>query len=34
MHKEAKKQEKYLQNLLNRPKSMPFAPALNFISIE
>ena len=34
MHKEAEKQEKYLQNLLNRPKSIPFTPALNFISIE
>ena len=34
MHKEAEKQEKYLQNILNRPKSIPFTPALNFISIE
>ena len=34
MRKEAEKQEKYLQNILNRPKSIPFAPALNFISIE
>ena len=34
MRKEAEKQEKYLYNILNRPKSIPFAPALNFISIE
>ena len=34
MRKEAEKQEKYLNNLLNRPKSIPFTPALNFISIE
>ena len=34
MRKEAEKQEKYLHNILNRPKSIPFTPALNFISIE
>lgn len=34
MRKEAEKQERYLNNLLNRPKSIPFTPALNFISIE
>ena len=34
MRKEADNQEKYLNNLLNRPKSIPFTPALNFISIE
>ncbi len=34
MRKEAEKQERYLYNLLNRPKSIPFTPALNFISIE
>ena len=34
MRKEAEKQEKYLQNLLNRPKSIPFAPALKFISLS
>ena len=34
MRKEAEKQEKYLDNILNRPKSIPFTPALNFISIE
>ena len=34
MRKEAAKPEKYLQNILNRPKSIPFTPALNFISIE
>ena len=34
MMKEAEKQEKYLNNLLNRPKSIPFTPALKFKSIE
>lgn len=34
MRKEAEKQEIYLNNLLNRPKSIPFTPSLNFISIE
>lgn len=34
MRKEAEKQEKYLNNLLNRPKSIPFTPSLDFISIE
>jgi len=34
MRKDAEKQEIYLNNLLNRPKSIPFNPALNFISIE
>ena len=34
MRKEAEKQEKYLHNILNRPKSIPFTPSLNFISIE
>lgn len=34
MRKEAEKQERYLNNLLTRPKSIPFTPALNFISIE
>lgn len=34
MRKEAENQEKYLQNILNRPKSIPFTPALNFISID
>ena len=34
MRKEAEKQEKYLQNLLNRPKSIPFSPALKFISLS
>jgi hypothetical protein len=34
LRKEAEKQERYLNNLLNRPKSIPFTPALNFISIE
>lgn len=34
MRKEAEKQEKYLQNILNRPKSIPFAPALKFYSLE
>ena len=34
MRKEAEKQERYLNNLLNRPKSIPFTPALKFISIE
>lgn len=34
MKKEAEKQKKYLKNLLNRPKSIPFTPALKFYSIE
>ena len=34
MRKEAEKQEKYLQNILNRPKSIPFTPALKFKSIQ
>jgi hypothetical protein len=34
MRKEAEKQEIYLNNLLKRPKSIPFTPSLNFISIE
>jgi len=34
MRKEAEKQERYLSNLLKRPKSIPFAPALKFISIQ
>ena len=34
LRKEAEKQERYLHNLLNRPKSIPFTPALKFISIE
>ena len=31
MRKEAEKQKKYLNNLLNRPKSIPYAPQLNFL---
>jgi len=34
MRKEAKNQEKYLKNILRRPESIPYSPALNFISIE
>ena len=34
MRKEAEKQKKYLNNLLNRPKSIPYAPQLNFLSID
>lgn len=34
MRKEAENQEKYLANIQNRPKSIPFTPALNFISID
>lgn len=34
LRKEAEKQQKYLNNILNRPKSISFTPALNFISIE
>ena len=34
MRKEAQKQKLYLNNLLNRPKSIPYAPQLNFISID
>lgn len=34
MRKEAYFQKKYLYNLLNRPKSIPYAPQLNFISID
>jgi hypothetical protein len=34
MRKEADKQKKYLYNLLNRPKSIPYAPQLNFLSID
>lgn len=34
MIKEAKDQEKYLKNILKRPKSIPYRPALNFLSIE
>ena len=34
MRKEAEKQKEYLSNLLNRPKSIPYAPQLNFISID
>lgn len=34
MHKEAKDQEKYLNNILKRPKSIPYRPALNFLSID
>ena len=34
MRKEAEKQKKYLNNLLNRPKSIPYAPQLQFLSID
>ena len=34
MRKEAEKQTKYLNNLLNRPKSIPYAPQLEFLSID
>ena len=34
MRKEAEKQKKYLSNLLNRPKSIPYAPQLQFLSID
>ena len=34
MRKEADKQRKYLYNLLNRPKSIPYAPQLKFLSID
>ena len=34
MRKEAENQEKYLHNILNRPKSIPFTPALKFLSID
>lgn len=34
MRKEAENQEKYLHNILNRPKSIPFTPALRFESID
>ena len=34
MRKEADKQRKYLDNLLNRPKSIPYAPQLKFLSID
>ena len=34
MKKEARKQKEYLNNLLNRPKSIPYAPQLSFLSIE
>jgi hypothetical protein len=34
MRKEAFLQKKYLYNLLNRPKSIPYAPQLNFLSID
>lgn len=34
MSKEAGKQEKYLSNILKRPRSIPYRPALNFLSIE
>ena len=32
--KDAENQERYLFNLLNRPKSIPITPSLNFLSIE
>ena len=32
MKKEARKQKEYLNNLLNRPKSIPYAPQLSFLS--
>ena len=34
MRKEAEKQTKYLNNLLNKPKSIPYAPQLEFLSID
>ena len=34
MRKEAERQTKYLNNLLNRPKSIPHAPQLQFLSID
>ena len=34
MRKEAEKQTKYLNYLLNRPKSIPYAPQLEFLSID
>ena len=34
MKKEARKQKEYLNNLLNRPKSIPYAPQLSFLSID
>ena len=34
MRKEANKQRKYVYNLLNRPKSIPYAPQLKFLSID
>ena len=32
--KNAENQEKYLYNLLNRPKNIPITPSLNFLSID
>lgn len=34
MRKEAHNQEKYLLNLLKRPKNIPIKPPLNFVSVE
>lgn len=34
MSKEAELQEKYKNNILKRPKSIPFTPAMNFVSIR